>query len=227
MQELHYFQDRKEAGRRLAAALMRKGYQDPIVLGIPRGGVAVAAEVAEALGAELGVVVARKLGAPDQPELAIGAVTSDGVSYIDYDLAERVGADQAYLNSETKAKAEEARRREEAFDSHRRPHVKGRTVIVVDDGIATGATAVAALRSIRAEGAERVVLAVPVGPPQRIDELRREADEIVCLLQEPSLLAVGQFYIDFHPLDDGEVKAVLDAQAVRLAGTQKRAGETE
>ncbi len=227
MQELHYFHDRKDAGQRLAAALMSKGSQDPVVLGIARGGVPVAAEVAEALGAELGVVVARKLGAPGQAELAIGAVTSDGVSYIDYDLAKRVGAGQAYLNSETKAKAEEARRREEAFDSRRRPHVKGRTAIVVDDGIATGATAVAALRSIKTEGAEHVVLAVPVGPPKRIAELRREADEIVCLLQAPSLMAVGQFYIDFHPLDDKEVKAVLDARAARLADTQRRVGESK
>ena len=227
MQELHYFQDREDAGQRLAAALMSKGYQDPVVLGIPRGGVPVAAEVAEALGAELGVVVARKLGAPGQPELAIGAVTSDGVSYIDHDLAKRLGAGQAYLNSETKAKAEEARRKEEAFDSRRRPHVKGRTAIVVDDGIATGATAVAALRSIKAEGAEHVVLAVPVGPPQRIAELRREADEIVCLLEDPNLMAVGQFYIDFHPLEDKEVKAVLDVSAVRFASMQRRVEDTK
>lgn len=227
MQELQYFQDRKEAGQRLAAALMSKDYRDPVVLGIPRGGVIVAAEVAEALGAELGVVVARKLAAPDQPELAIGAVTSDGVSYIDYELAERVGADQDYLKLETQTKAKEAQGREEAFDGSRRPRVRGRTAIVVDDGIATGATAVAALRSIKAEGAARVVLAVPVGPPQRIAELRREADEIVCLLHEPSFMAVGQFYLDFRPLGDTDVQAVLEARAAKLADTQRRAGKAK
>ena len=205
------FRDRRDAGTRLARLLQRHGFVRPVVLGIPRGGVLVSVEVAAALGADHGVVVARKVGAPGQSELAIGAVTADGSAFVDRVLAEQTGAHDRYLAAERARQIAEARRREDFLDGRRRPALVGRDVIVVDDGVATGATAIAALRSVRAQGAARVVFAVPVGPPHTLDRLRREADEVVCLWVEPEFFAVGQFYQDFDPVDDAEVRALLDA----------------
>src|SRR5438874_1257951 len=136
------FSDRTEAGVELSELVSERGYESPVVLGIPRGGVVVAAEVARRLGADLGVVVARKLGAPGQPELAIGAVASSGAAWVDARLASLTGADDAYLEEEIRRQAEEARRREARFDGDARPPVLDRTVIIVDDGIATGSTAI-------------------------------------------------------------------------------------
>lgn len=204
------FQNREQAGEELAQELVRRRLEAPIVvLGIPRGGVPVAAKVAEALRAPLGVIVARKLGAPFQPELAIGAVTADGTLYLDHDIAEIAGADEAYIQRERLRQAREARLREARFDGSRVGSVAGKTVVVVDDGIATGATAIAAVRSLKARGAGRVVLAVPVGPPETIQRLRDEADEVICLSEEPSFFAVGQFYEEFDQVDDEEVEALL------------------
>ena len=204
------FRDRDDAGRQLAAALAGAGYPNPLVLGIPRGGVPVAAQVARALRGELGVVVARKLRAPAQPELAIGAVTADGSVWINASLAEEAGADIRYLEREKATQVAEARHREEVFDGHRRPPVAGRVVLIVDDGLATGATAIAAARSMRACGAARVVLAVPVAPPESIRKLEAEVDEIVCPRVEMDFWAIGQFYDDFRQVSDEEVKAILD-----------------
>lgn len=136
-------------------------------------------EVARALGAELGVVVARKLGAPYQPELAVGAVTADGGLWVDEQLAAEVGADAKYLAEEQERQVLEARRRQEAVDGSHRPVVEGRTLIVVDDGIATGATAIAAMRAMRTRGAGKVILAVPVGPPETVQAMRTEADDVI------------------------------------------------
>lgn len=204
------FTDRRDAGRRLGAELAARNFREPIVLGIPRGGVPVAAEVAAALDAPLGVITARKLRAPYQPELAIGAVTADGVRWVNERLVREVAAGGDYLERETAYQAEEAARRERAFDGSRRPPVQGRTVILVDDGIATGATVLAAARSLRAAKAGHVVVAVPVGPPETIAALQSEADEVVCLSVEPDLLAIGQFYIDFTQVEDAEVIRQLD-----------------
>jgi len=209
-----FFRDRKDAGEKLAATLKERGFQNPVVLGIPRGGVPVAAEVARAVHGDLAVVVARKLGAPGNPELAIGATTETGASYINTAVAAAAGADADYIEAEKARQVQEAHRREELFDSHRRPPVKGRTVIVVDDGIATGATAIAAVRSIKAEGAERVVLAIPVGPPEMVELLRSEADEVVCLDEDPGFWAVGQYYLDFSQVSDEEVRRTLDSFAL-------------
>jgi predicted phosphoribosyltransferase/dienelactone hydrolase len=203
------FADRDDAGRRLAEALAAKGYVAPIVLGIPRGGVVVAAHVARRLHGQLGVVVARKLGAPGQPELALGAVTADGVTWIDEHLAWESGATPDYLRAVIAEETREAQRRERAFDGLHRPPIAGRTVIIVDDGIATGATALAAVRSLRAAGAGRVVVAVPVGPPRTLALLRQEADDVVALLEVEDFWAVGQFYRDFRPVDDAEVQRIL------------------
>jgi len=208
-----YFRDRKDAGEQLAAVLKQKGYVDAVVLGIPRGGLPVATEVARAVGGILAVVVARKLGAPGNPELAIGATTASGITYINEGVARAVGASQAYIDAEKLRQVLEAQRREELFDGHRRPGLKDRTVIVVDDGVATGATAIAAIRATKAEGAKRVVIAVPVGPPEMIDLLGKEADEVVCLESDPGFWAVGQYYDNFDQVSDDDVRALLDAYA--------------
>lgn len=214
--EANVFRDREGAGRALAAELVdRRIAGDLVVLGIPRGGVPVAACVAEALGAPLGVVVARKLTAPWQPELAIGAVASDGTVYVDEWIAELAGADEAYIEKERIRQAREAQNREARFNGARIGSLAGKTAIIVDDGIATGATAIAAVRSIKARGAMLVVLAVPVGPPDTIEKLRREADEVVCLRIEPDFFAVGQFYEEFSQVDDDEVLATLEAMRSR------------
>jgi len=198
-----------EAGKLLAEALKRFEVERPVVLGIPRGGVPVAAEVARAIGGDLAVIVARKLGAPGNPELAIGATTAEGAYYLDAQTAAMVGASDAYIAGERERQAREAARREALFDSHRRPPMKDRTVIVVDDGVATGSTAIASVRSVKAAGASRVVLAVPVGPPGTIEALKREADEVVCLHVDPQFWAVGQFYDEFEAVEDGEVIRIL------------------
>jgi predicted phosphoribosyltransferase/dienelactone hydrolase len=216
------YRDRKHAGQHLAAALKERGFENPVVLGIPRGGVPLAGEVAQELKGELGVVVARKLGAPWDPELAIGATTAIGATYINEAVAAEVGADKRYIEAETKKQIEEAKRREELFDGSRRPRIAGRTVIVVDDGIATGATAVAAVRALKAEDAERVVLAIPVGPPETVRKLREEADEVVCLDENPGFFAVGQFYAEFNPVEDEEVRRILDSFVPVMADPVRR-----
>jgi predicted phosphoribosyltransferase/alpha-beta hydrolase superfamily lysophospholipase len=215
------FKNRQDAGRALADALRTKGYTDPVVLGIPRGGVPVAAEVATALGGTLSVVVARKLRAPGQPELAIGAVTADGSAWINEEIADAAGTDSRYLEREQAAQVAEARHREELFDGHRRPPVEGRVVIIVDDGLATGATAIAAARSMRAGGAARVILAVPVAPPGSVRRLQAEVDEVVCPRQEEDFWAIGEFYDDFRQVDDREVKAILDRWAAASTETRE------
>ena len=207
--DIRPFQDRRDAGRQLAVKLLECRFENPVVLGIPRGGVIVSIEVASRLGAEHGVVVARKLCAPYQPELAIGAITANGISYVDEALASDVGADDRYLAQEMARQAERASRYEESFDSHIRPPVVDRDVIIVDDGAATGATAIAAIRAMRAEGARKVIFAVPVGPPRTIYLLLQEADEVICLREDEGFFAVGQFYFNFLPVEDGQVKQAL------------------
>jgi predicted phosphoribosyltransferase len=202
--------DRIDAGRKLATVVKQRHFDHPVVLGIPRGGVPVAAELARMIKAELAVIVARKLGAPNNPELAIGATTATGVSYVNAAVATAAGASKAYIEAEEKRQVAEAHRREKLFDGDRRPPVRGRKVIIVDDGVATGATAIAAIRSMKAEGASHVVLAIPVGPPEMVELLRQEADEVICLSVEDDFWAVGQFYMNFEPVSDGEVLKTLE-----------------
>lgn len=205
------YRDRTEAGRRLAQRL--RGYRDsdPIILGLPRGGVPVAYEVAHLLGAPLDVCVVRKIGAPLQPEYGIGAVAEDGARYVDREGMRMVGVTEHELNLLAEAKRAEVEDRVLRFRHGAPPlDVQGRTVIVVDDGVATGGTARAAMITLRARGAGKIVLAVPVGASSTLVDLASIADEVVCLSPEEDFYAVGLWYEDFDQTRDEEVIALLD-----------------
>ena len=220
------FADRAEAGRRLAEALRRFKDQRPVVLALPRGGVPVAYEVAKALAAPLDLVLVRKIGAPFQPELAIGAVV-DGARpelVINRDLVEDCGVPESYLEKERERQLGEIERRRQLYLAKRpRAPVADRTAIVIDDGIATGATMEAALRATRKARPRRLVLAVPVAPPDTIERLRPEVDEVVCLMMPAFLGAIGSFYRDFRQLEDDEVVRLLE-QAAQWAETSSPGG---
>jgi putative phosphoribosyl transferase len=211
------FRDRREAGRLLAERLEPVRGDAPVVLGLPRGGVPVAFEVARTLGAPLDVIVVRKLGVPFQPELGMGAVGEDGVLVLNDEVVAlaRVRPDEI-TTIEARERAEVERRARRFRAGRPRIDVTGRTVVVVDDGIATGGTARAAIQVARAHGAGRVVLAVPVGAPDTIAEMRAEADEVVCLDTPRGFFAVGQFYDDFTQTTDDQVVALLAEAADRL-----------
>ncbi|GGT13541.1 phosphoribosyltransferase family protein [Streptomyces purpureus] len=204
------FTDRTDAGRRLAEALRHLEKEHPVVLGLPRGGVPVAFEVAHALGAPLDVIVVRKLGVPYHRELAFGAIGEGGVRVISDDIVRRSGSDRADLMAVEEAEQAELERRAGRFRQAReRVPLSGRTVVVVDDGIATGATAAAACQVVRAQGAARVVLAAPVAPPDAVTRLRPAADDVVCLSTPAGFRAVGEWYQDFSQTEDEEVLALL------------------
>jgi putative phosphoribosyl transferase len=212
------FRDRRTAGEQLALALAPYHGPDTIVLGIPRGGVPVAAEVAHRLGSDLDVVVARKLGAPGNPELAIGAVTANGGEYLNEELIRDLGVSARYLAQVREAQMAEAHRREERFRAGRGAiDVRDRTAIVVDDGLATGATMRAAVRSVRRRGPLRLIAAVPVGATATCAALRPEVDALVCLHQREDFWAVGFYYEHFEPVEDETVERILhDARALAV-----------
>ncbi len=217
------FLDRVEAGRRLADHLGHLRGREVVVVGLPRGGVPVAAEVARALGAPLDVIVVRKLGVPSQPELAMGAIGEGGVRVVDDRMVVATGVTATALAAVEAAERRELARRADRFRG-RRPAVElaGRTVVVVDDGMATGSTARAACEVARAHGAARVVLAVPVAPAGWQDEMAGVADEYVAVATPEPFGAVGRFYVDFRPTTDDEVVACLDASR-RTPPTDDRA----
>ncbi len=207
------FENRQQAGRQLGQRLFHLFEERPVVLGLPRGGVVVAAEVALALDAPLDVLVVRKLGAPNQPELAIGAVTNgDQPQRILNDkVIAMVGVSDEYLQTETAGQLDEVRRRQALYRGGRSAvTIRERTVIVVDDGIATGATVRAGIRSLRQTQVKQIVLAVPVAPPQTAELLRAEVDELVCLATPHTFAAVGAFYQDFSQTTDAAVIAALE-----------------
>ncbi|WP_228645724.1 phosphoribosyltransferase family protein [Microtetraspora sp. AC03309] len=205
------FADRRDAGTRLGELLRdRLGGVDAVVVGLPRGGVVVAYEVARALGAPLDVIVVRKLGVPYQPELGFGAIGEGGVRVLNPEIVRLAGVTKEQMAKVEEAEREELIRRGGRFRGGRpRVELKGRTVIVVDDGVATGGTARAACRVARAQGAERVVLAVPVGAPDTVAGLRKDADEVVCLQAPHDLYAIGAWYSDFPQTSDEQVVELL------------------
>jgi putative phosphoribosyl transferase len=207
------FVNRQDAGERLAPLLAHLRPRDPIVLGLPRGGVPVAAIVADAIDAPLDVIVVRKLGAPRNPEYAIGAIGEDGVRFLDEAAMRMVDVDHDQVASIERAEREELARRAALFRRGRpRLDLTGRTAVIVDDGVATGATAVAACRIARALGAEAVVLAVPVAPREWKDVLHDEADELIAVETPAPFYAVGRWYSDFGQTTDDEVVAALAAR---------------
>jgi putative phosphoribosyl transferase len=205
------FVDRDDAGRRLADVLADVVAASAVVLGIPRGGVVVAVPVARRLGAPLDVVVPKKIGAPFNPELGLGAV-APGVRVLDSDLIGRLGVSEGYLEREIAREEAEIERRTAAYRGGRPPlDLEGRTAVVVDDGVATGGTAVAAARWARAQRAPTVVFAAPVGPPDTAARLREACDRVVLLHAPPNFAAVGEWYDRFDQVSDDEVRAALAA----------------
>jgi predicted phosphoribosyltransferase len=213
-----YFRDRVDAGVRLAERLTPYVGRDALVLGIPRGGVPVAAAVARALDAELDVVVARKLRSPVSAELAIGAVTADGGRFLNEPLVRELGVGDSYIARVTETEMAEAGRREERFRrGAATPSIAGRAVILVDDGLATGATMIAAARSVGAHDPSQLVVAVPVGSIEACAALRHEADAVICLATPRPFWAVGVYYEDFRQTEDEEVERLLgEARNARL-----------
>lgn len=214
------FSDRRDAGRRLAELVARELADHPgppdVVLGLARGGVPVAAEVAARLAAPLDVIVARKLGTPWQPELAMGAIAEGGGRVLNEGLISELGITPDDIAEATASEARELERRVARYRGDRRPlDVAGRTAILVDDGLATGATARAAIDALRARGAVRVLLAVPVAPPGAAASLRSVADAVIVAETPEAFDAVGSWYADFRQTSDDEVTAILAAQPAR------------
>ncbi|NYG34587.1 phosphoribosyltransferase [Sphaerotilus montanus] len=212
-----FFKNRTEAGQRLAERLASERLVAPVVvLALPRGGVPVAAEVARRLAAPLDLLLVRKIGAPWQRELAVAAVVDGDAPevVIDEGLSAYAGADRAYLEREAAAALAEIERRRQVYLQGRQPlSLTGATVVLVDDGIATGTTVRAALKAVRRRGAARIVLAVPVAPHDILMALRSQCDRIICLAEPQPFRAVGLHYLDFHQVEDGEVQAALTAAA--------------
>jgi putative phosphoribosyl transferase len=212
VERLALFVDRREAGRRLAKAVERFRDEEPLIIALPRGGVPVAFEVARALAAPLDIVLVRKLGAPFNPEYGIGAIAEGGIRFVRTEDVELIGMGEAELEAVVGRESAELERRQRLYRGHDDPYpVEGRTAILVDDGIATGGTAVAAGQALKARGAARVILAVPVAPPGTEDRLAEDFDEIVCLEQPHGFFGIGQFYVDFGQVGDEEVIELLEA----------------
>src|SRR6266496_6678391 len=212
------FENRAEAGRQLAEKLDKySGREDVIVLGLPRGGVPVAYEVAKRLRAPLDVFIVRKLGVPGFEELAAGAIASGGVRVLNEDVVRAIPYASEAIEAVTAKETAELQRREQIYREERPPPaLRDRIVILVDDGLATGATMRAAVKALRQQGAAKIVVAVPVGPPDTCREIEREADEIVCLSTPPFFQAVGQYYEDFSQTSDEDVRELLSQAAQEI-----------
>lgn len=218
------FRNREDAGRKLAAKVKVLPLRDPLVLGIPRGGLVVAAVLAEELDAEVDVVLARKLRAPSQPELALGALSETGDVHLNERICQVLDLDDEYLQEEIRTQKREIARRLKLFRRVRsRASVAGRSVILTDDGIATGSTMIAALNVLRKQQPREIIVAVPVAAADRLSEIRPLCDKLICLEQPEYFLAIGQFYRDFTQLSDTDVLGLLapeTRQTARAAGEE-------
>jgi len=215
------FADREDGARQLAQKLKSLELRDPLVLAIPRGGVVTGAVLARELDTEMDVVLSRKLRAPFQPELAIGAVGEDGEVYLNHHAKVATGADQSYIDQERKHQLQEIARRQKLFRAARfQAPMTGRSIILTDDGIATGSTIIAALHVVKTHQPHEVIVAVPVAPAERLEIIRGLCDRLICLLAPEEFYAVGQFYQSFDPVEDEEVVRVLRefAPATQRAG---------
>lgn len=216
------FEDRVDAGRQLAEALEHYKGQDVIVLAVPRGGVVVGYEVARALNAPLDVVIPRKIGAPGQPELAIGAVAIDEKPFLDHQMIHLLGVSQEYIEAEVRRQKEEIERRRKIYRSDRPfPKLKDKTVILVDDGIATGYTMMAAIHAIRRMQPSKLILAVPVAPPEAVSRLRPLVDELIVLETPEPFFSVGSWYEQFEQTTDEEVIELLKKAETEHAASQQ------
>jgi putative phosphoribosyl transferase len=215
------FEDRREAGRTLAKLLLRReDLRSPVVLALPRGGVPVAAEVAAALGAPLDIVLVRKLGVPDQPELAMGAIGLGGVRVMNLDVVRGLGIPDAWIRDAVERETLELERRERFYRGGRPGiEIRGRTAILVDDGLATGSSMFAAVQAVRTQEPARVLVAVPVAPPDTVERLKGEVDGVLCVATPERFLGVGAWYRSFPQLSDEAVRRILEdaAQALALA----------
>jgi predicted phosphoribosyltransferase len=220
MASQYRFRDRREAGRALAERLRSyAGRDDVVVLALPRGGVPVAVEVASRLGAPLDVFLVRKLGVPGHEELAFGAIASGGLLVVDRELIQQVGLSSAAIERVIAREAAELERRERAYrDDRPPPDLRDRTVILIDDGLATGSTMTAAAAAVAQQDPARVIVAVPVAAADTCEMLRREADEVICLMTPSPFHAVGIWYDDFRPVSDDEVRRLLAAAAKPAVG---------
>jgi putative phosphoribosyl transferase len=229
------FRNREDAAYQLAASLRHRHFHDPLVLAIPRGGAITGAVLARELGAELDVVLSRKLRAPGQPELAVGAVSEDGRVYLNHHAQAYVDVMRDYFDEERRHQLGEIARRKKLIRAVRpQAPVAGRSLIVTDDGIATGSTMIAALQGVKMQNPREVIVAVPVASPDRLEEVRQWCDEVVCLRHPEEFWGIGQFYEDFRQVEDEEVidllrkacgasKAGDSARAVRHRPTAARA----
>jgi len=204
------FKDRRDAGRRLAERLSSEKWAQPIVYAIPRGGVPVGCEIAKRLRAPLDLIIPRKLPIPYNPEAGFGAVAEDGTVVLNDEIVYHLGLDKADIDSIVMAVLDEVQRREREYRTRPPIDPKGRTAIVADDGLASGYTAIVAVRSLKKKGAAKVVVAVPCSPRTSVERLEKEADMVICLsIQEYGSFAVASYYEDFPDLSDGEVLATL------------------
>ncbi len=213
---MQIFANRVEAGKQLASALKDVG-KDAIVLAVPRGGVVVGYQVAHELQIPLDIIITKKIGAPGNPELAIGAVTEEGSITLDEDLTSQLFVSKEYIETEAARQKQEINRRLKTYRGDApAPEIQDREVILVDDGVATGSTLRAALISLRKKGAKTITMAVPVGPPETINRFRNEADRVVCLLTPEPFYAIGQFYDEFEQTSDEEVTLLLNQNKQEL-----------
>lgn len=204
------FQNREDAGKKLAELLTRFKSEKPIILAIPRGGVVVGAEVARSLSVPLEIIIPRKIPAPNQPELAIGAVAEDGSRIIDQGLIKILNIPEIYIDKETKNQIKEIKRRlKEYRNTAKTLDIKNKTVILIDDGLATGSTMLAAINFIKKKNPGKIILAIPVAPADTYQRMKSEVDKIVCLDTPVFFSAVGQFYQDFRQINDKEVISLL------------------